>query len=267
MYKHDYSKHLAGVAALCAFAALGGQAAQAQLVTKVTSFGQLTSPIKTDQYPTGPLSGASRNIVPQTFSVADGTGPTANNLTFTATNGVPASGFLSNLADATIGPQFSDPTFGGAFHDVILNTSFVGPTQNVPTAPVLIQFQNPVSGFGLLAQDFLSDQETFTLNIFADTNATVSLGTFVYGPVDNSGSAGTAVFVGALSATGLPVIRSATLSSVSSLQGENNDLFFGPAQVNAPVPEASTVVGFGMGVVLFGGLMLAARRRKVGAAS
>lgn len=165
----------------------------------------------------------------------------------------------------------SDPTFGGAAGDILEDTTYVAAGGNLPTAPLLIQFQNPVVGFGLLAQDFNADFETFTLNIFADANATISLGSFTYPATDNTSSSGNAVFVGALSNLGLPLIRSATLSSVSFATGTggdpnngSNDYFFGPTQVQAlaPVPEASTFVSLGMGVLLFGGLALRARKRK-----
>lgn len=272
MNKHDHSKHLANsariAAAVCALAALGGQAAQAQ-ATFLTSFSQLTRPVKTNPYPQGTLVQPNPFLVQNGFTVAAGT---VSNLTFTATKGTPDAGFQSNLANIAVAPQFSDPTLGGAAGDVLEDTSVTTASANTITGPLLIQFASPVTGFGLFAQDFNADFETFTLNVFADANATVSLGTFTYARTDNTSSAGTAVFVGAVSPIGLPLIRSATLSSFSEAAGLNpnngsNDFFFGPAQVQAPVPEASTVVSFGMGLLLFGGVALVARRRKVGAAS
>ena len=267
MYKHDHSKNLANAvrasAAFCALTAVSGGAAHAQ-VTFINNYNQLTNPVRTTQYPEGPLTGTNAFVVPPMFTVPTVDG--SNNLTFTATNGNPAGGFQSNLANAAVAPEFSDPTMGGKAFDVIEDTDFNGSASSIPTAPLLIQFQNPVSGFGLLAQDFLKDNEIFTLNVFADANATVSLGTFTYNSVPNLSSAGTAVFVGAVSNTGLPLFRSATLSSVSD-NSSSNDFFFGPTQVKAPVPEASTVVSFGMGITLFAGLALVARKRKVGGAS
>ena len=219
MYKHDHRKNLANAmhasVAFCALAAVSGGAAQAQAsqVTFINNYNQLTNPSRTSQYPQGPLSGPNAFVVPPTFTVPtlDGT----NNLTFTATNGNTAGGFQSNLANGTIAPQFSDPTMGGKALDVIEDTDFYGSTSSIPTAPLLIQFQNPVSGFGLLAQDFLADNEIFTLNVFSDANATILLDTLTYASVDNLSTVGTAVFVGAVSKTGLPLFRSATLSSVS----------------------------------------------------
>ena len=267
MFKHDHSRRSASAAfagaALCALAVLGGRPARAQ-VSALTSFSQLTSPVKTSPYPQGPLTGPSAFVVPQTFTVAAGD----NSVSFTATNGTADGGFESSLSDPAFTPQFSDPNFGGAPGDVLENTTYTGPTQNTATGPLLIQFQNPIAGFGLLAQDSFPDTETFTLNVFADRNATVLLGSFTYPAVDNTGPVGTAVFVGAQSDLGLPLFESAILSS-SSTAGSSNDYFFGPTQVQgpAPVPEASTVVGFSIGVFLFVSLALRARKRPSGGAA
>lgn len=272
MNNHDYTKHLANCArvavALCALAALGGRAAQAQ-ATKVTAPSQLGNTVLTKQYPFDP----SNTIVPASFTVQ--TVDSSNSLTFTATNAQPGGGFQSfQVSPTDAAPQFTMAPFGMA-GDIAENTSFPAgpPTGNIPTAPLLIQFANPVNGFGLLAQDFNADMETFTLNVFADSNATILLNTtpFVFGPVDNSVGLGQAVFVGA-QLSGLPLIRSATLSSFSQASGLNpnngsNDFAFGRTFVSAPVPEASTVVGFGMGVLVFAGLALGAHKRKVNGAS
>jgi len=251
--------------ALCALAALGGQAAQAQF-SAVTTPNQLGNTTLTNQYPTG-----TNGIVGASFSV--GTQNGLNNLTFTATNAVPPSstsfggGFQSFAVSPTnAAPQFTMAPFGTT-GDIAENTSFAPGNGNVPTGPLEIQFQVPVAGFGLLAQDFNADMETFTVNIFSDPNATVLLGSFTYPAVDNTQGSGQAVFVGAQSILGLPLIQSATLSSFSVATGANpnngsNDFAFGRTFVSAPVPEASTVVGFGMGVFLFAGLALSARKRR-----
>ena len=280
MNNHDQRKHLTNPAhvalALCALAALGGRAAQAQ-VTFISDPSQLgNNTVKTVQYPMGSASG----IVPQTFGVPTTNG--SNFVSFTATSAAatPSAGFESFVADATIAPQF---TAG----DVLEDTTIFTPGGNLPTAPLLINFQNStatapsgVGGFGLFAQDFNADMETFTLTVYALPNAMgPALGTFSYngpggttGPtgtgVDNTSSAGTAVFVGAETTLGLPVIESATLSSFSVAAGTNpnngsNDFYFGPTRILAPVPEASTVVSFGLGVLLFAGLALSAHKRKV----
>lgn len=247
MNKHNLSNRFVDPArvavVLCALVALGGRAAQAQ-ATFVTSPSQLGNTFRTDPYPTG--------IVPSSFFVAAG----SNNLTFTATTATLANeGFKSYIADATVGPQFTPG-------DIIEDTS--SRTTNAPTGPLRIDFQNGVTGFGLFAQDFNSDTETFTLTVFNGTTQ-LSATPFTFGPVDNTSSAGSAVFVGALSNAG-PLITSAFISSTSSLASANNDFYFGPVQVKAPVPEASTVVSFGAGVFLCAGLALGAHRRKAGLA-
>ena len=268
MYKHDHRKNLASAVrasvAFCALAAVSGGAAQAQF-SFVTAPSQLGNIVLTTPYPSGTFAG----IVPMTFSVP--TTDNSNTLSFTATNGLPASpgqvslGFESFRADISVAPEFN----GAELED----TTYISPdgSGNKPSAPVLIQFQTAVAGFGLYAEDTNSDFETFTLNVFSDQNATVSLGSFTYPATDNTSPAGAAVFVGALSNLG-PLIKSATLSSFSVATGQNpnngsNDFYIGPTRVKAPVPEASTVVSFGMGVVLFVGLALVARKRKVCGAS
>jgi len=264
MYKHDHRKNLASAVrasvAFCALAAVSGGAAQAQF-TFVNDPTQLGNTVRTVQYPSGSLAG----IVPDTFSVPLTSG--TNTLTFTATspNATPSAGFESFIADTTVAPQFTPG-------DELEDTTILTPGGNLPTGPIEIQFATPVTGFGLFAQDYNADMETFTLNLFSDQNATVMVGSFTYNAVDNTSSAGAAVFVGAFSNSGLPLIRSAKLSSFSVAVGQNpnngsNDFYFGPTSVKAPVPEASTVVSFGMGVVLFAGLALVARRRKVSTAS
>ena len=277
MNNHDYKKHLAKSArvavALCALAALGGRSAQAQ-ATAVTLPSQLGNTTLTQQYPFD----TNNPVVPASFNrqTVDG----SNTLTFTALNAVPPSagssggGFAAfQVRPTDAAPQFSMAPFG-MINDIAENTTFNvgGATGNVNTGPLEIQFANPVSGFGLLAQDSFADTETFTLNLFSDFNATIPIVTPM--PLtftaDNSVGLGQALFVGARTTSGLPLIRSATLSSLSNASGSfvgNNDFAFGRTFVAAPVPESSTAVGFGMGVLLFTGLALGARKRKVNGAS
>lgn len=263
MNNHDYSRHFGNSAritvALCALAALGGRAAQAG-ATAVTS--PLPNSVQTNQYPTGDAS----SVVPASFTVAAG----SNNLTFTATNPVSGSGFQSRQMDQTAAPQFSDPQFGGTAGDVIEDTTFDTNSDagNMATGPLRIDFQQGVTGFGLLAQDYNQDTETFTLDVFNGAN---QIGTFTFGPADNTANPGQALFVGAQTNDG-DVITSATLSSLSAAVGQqpnngDNDFFFGRAQVqNAPVPEASTAMSFGTGILFLAGLVLGAHRRKVNGA-
>lgn len=273
MNKHNYSKQIAGmVVTLCAFAIIGSHSAQAG-ANRVNSPSDLVNPVTTAQYPVGNTSTTPPGVgvVPASFNVAAG----SNTLTFTATKPVAGSGFRSFAANSSnAAPQFTMAPFGMA-GDIAEDTSFDnGPTiGNTATAPLRIDFQQGVTGFGLLAQDFNQDTETFTLNVF---NGAAQIGTFTFGPAPNGdpiadpgNPLGNAVFVGAQTTFG-DVITSATLSSLSFAttgggkpNNGNNDFVFGRTQVNAPVPEASTVVSFGMGVLLFAGLALGARKRKV----
>jgi hypothetical protein len=224
MNNDNHRKHLTNPAwvavVLCTLAALGLRVAQAQ-ATIVTAPGQLIKPVQTAPYPN---SSGNGSIIPSSFTVAAG----SNNLTFTATNGTPNGGFESYIADLTVGPQF---TVGD-----VLEETFNGSSGPLATAPLQIDFQKGVTGFGLFAQNANTDTEAFTLNIF---NGNTSLGSFTFGPVNNSAPSGTAVFIGAQSNKGLPITR-ATLSS-SSTPGtgiNSNDFYVGPASVQAPLPCA-----------------------------
>lgn len=221
-YHHkNYLNNSAWLAvALCTLATLGWRAVQAQ-ATIVTSPSQLINPVQTAPYPN---SSGNGSINPSSFTVAAG----ANNVTFTATNGTPNGGFHSYVADLTVAPQF---TAGNVLEEVFNDST--GPTA---TGPLQISFQNGVAGFGLFAQDANADTQTFTLNVF---NGNTSLGSFTFGPVDNSTPSGAAVFVGAQSSAGAPITR-ATLSS-SSTPGtgiNSNDFYVGPASVQASLPCA-----------------------------
>jgi len=260
--KHRHRRQIntawAAVLGLGLLTALGGRAAQAG-ATSVTTPGQLGPTVLTDPYPTG--------VVPASFTVAAG----GNSLSFTATKAPGSVGFKSAVANGNDAPQFTP-------NSILEDTTAPGEPKvgNTPTGPLRIDFQTGVTGFGLYAQDFNRDTETFTLNVF---NGAAQLGTFSFGPTPNGDPGtdpndprGNAVFVGAL-ATGGDQITSATLSSLSFATGGggqpnngNNDFFFGPTQVQAPVPEASTLVSLGLGVLVCAGLALCARRRKVGGA-
>ncbi len=224
MNHYDRKKRLTSPAwaaiTLCVFGAVGWRAAQAQ-ATIVTTPTQLTNPVQTAAYPN---PSGNNSISPSSFAVAAGT----NTLTFTATNGTPNGGFQSYVADMTVAPQFTT----GSVLEELFNDS-VSPTA---TGPLQISFQNGVAGFGLFAQDANADTETFTLNVF---NGTTSLGTFTFGPTDNTAPSGTAVFVGAQVPVGTVITR-ATLSS-SSAPGtgiNSNDFYVGPASVQAALPCA-----------------------------
>jgi len=223
MNNDNHRKHIANsawaAAALFTLTALGWRAVQAQ-ATIVTSPNQLIKPVQTALYPN---SSGNGSISPSSFTVAAGT----NTLTYTATNGTPNGGFQSYVADLTVAPQF---TVGSVLEEVFNDS--ISPTA---TGPLQISFQSGVTGFGLFAQNANADTQTFTLNVF---NGNTSLGSFTFGPVDNSTPSGTAVFVGAQSNTGLRITR-ATLSS-SSTPGigiNSNDFYIGSASVTLPCAD------------------------------
>ncbi len=215
-HKNRLNSSLWTALALCTFATLGWRAVQGQ-ATIVTSPSQLFSPVQTAPYPTTSGSGASG---PSSFTVTAGT----NTLTYSATNGTPGGGFQSYTSDLTVGPQFGSGN--------VLEELFNGSVSPTATGPLQISFQNGVTGFGLFAQDFNADTETFTLTVF---NGNTSLGSFTFGPTDNTSSAGTAVFVGAQTNVNNLITR-ATISSTSSpATGINsNDFYVGPASVSLP---------------------------------
>lgn len=82
--------------------------------------------------------------------------------------------------------------------------------------------------------------------------------------VDPSGKS---VFLGAQS-LGSSLITSVFISSLSvaangstTSTANSNDIYFGPLSTNAPVPEASTTVSFGLLLALGGALVLARRKQ------
>jgi len=267
MNNHDYSKHLANAArvavALCALAALGGRAAQAQttVVTDPSQLGAFT-------FVTTPYPGVSGSQIPSpqtlpTVSTANNVTPGPTTVTLTDTMGA-----VFSRLDAQTGSGVNFPAGTTLLQTADASNNSLGPLRidfNTVTPGV------GVAGFGLSVQDFAFDTETFTLQVFTNGSTVVNpANTFTF-TADNSNPAtnGHAIFLGALGNTG-SLITSATISSVSTVGGQvlkfSNNFFVSPVLVtNVPpaVPEASTVVSFGMGVLLFAGMALGARRRKV----
>ena len=224
MNNHTPKKYLSHpmwiAAALCAFMGAAWRAAQGQ-ATIVTNPSQLVNPVRTAPYPSASGNGTNS---PSSFTVAAGT----NNVTFAATNGTTGGGFQSYTADLTVGPQFGTGD--------VLEELFNGSVSPTATGPLQISFQTGVAGFGLFAQDFNADTQTFTLTVF---NGNTSLGSFTFGPTDNTSSAGTAVFVGAQSVPGSPITRATLSSSSTPAIGINsNDFYVGPASLQAAAPCA-----------------------------
>ena len=267
MLKYDHLKQFANAgrlgAAFCALAAMGGGAAHAQATIVIAPF-QLTNTVQTSPFPQGNVGGILGQVAPS-FTVSAGP---SDSVTISSSKSVSGVGFESAIANANDGPQF---TAGDRIENTFVAvTNPDGNVTNQITGPITLSFSNGVTGFGLYAQDANSDVETFSLSVF-NGNTLLSVTPFVFAPQDNFSTArGNAVFVGALSNAG-PLITSAILSSASNAPGTggnptngSNDFFFGPVQVQVakPVPEASTFVSLGVGVLLFGGLVLSARKRK-----
>ncbi len=255
MYKHAHSKHLANSArfavALCALAALGGRAAQAQAITDPFSFSGDGSQLGPGAFTINNPSDNGSGFVNSPVTIS-GNGI---QVTYTALNGTPgASSFetFNNFDGSFDFPKMTNllDTFDGANN----------------TGPLQIDFSQGVSAFGLRAQDSAFDQETFTITV---TDQNGNNFAFASPTVDETTSpSGRSVFLGA-QGNGGDLIKTVVISSVSTLNGQpttgSNDFYFGPITLKAApaVPEASTFVGSGMGLILFAGMLWSASRRKV----
>ena len=163
-------------------------------------------------------------------------------VTFTALNGAT---FYLQPSD---GMSFDFPT-----GETLLQTETPGASAD---GPLTISFAQGVSEFGLSAQDNAYDTELFSVAAF---NGTTPLGGFSVGPADNSPDLGKSLFLGG-SVTGGQSITSIQITSFSSQPEAGNNFFVGPVTFAAPVPEASTLIGFGI-LLALGGLAVATRRR------
>ncbi len=223
----------AGGALLAAAALSLGAPAHAQL-TQLESAGQLGGADTT-------LNFTGAGFVPSPFTQTAG----GNTLTFTA-----ASGPLLYL-------QPSD----GMMFDFVSGTNLLETTAGGGAdGPLIIDFSQGISEFGLSAQDFASDTEAFSVIAYDGSSA---VGGFSTNLVDNSMGAGTAQFLGGSVGPGQAITR-LSISSVSSEAGAANDFVIGPVSYGAPVPEASSSIGLGV-LLALGGLALVARKRLVSA--
>lgn len=268
MYKHDRSKHFAAAArvsvALCALAALGGTAAHAQGAAQL--FSPLGAGASTVTYDLG-----KKGLLSSPYSVV-GAGDT---VTFIATGSDPGGvnpNFFQTLTNSyqpgTTTPLLDPNAFPLGTHLIDTYDS----KTSTPTAPLEIDFASGVSSFGLYGQSAAQDTYNFSFSVF---NGSTLLDTvpFTTAITPNIVGSGQATFVGA-QALGTNVITKVILTSSSTAidpatgaayTGNSNDFYFGPLSFNAPipaVPEASTVVGFGVGTLLFAGLVLSAHKRK-----
>ena len=219
------------LAAVAALAALGLSAPAHAQLTQFQSASQLGAN-------DGALSFTGSGSIASPFSQT----ASGDTLTFTALNGAT---FYLQQADGT-------------------NFDFAAGTNLLETAapagadgPLNIDFSQGITEFGLNAQDYAPDTEMFSVAAF---NGTTPLGGFFVGPADNSSDLGTALFLGGSIAPGQTITR-LQIASYSSEAGAANDFLIGPVAF-APVPEASTSVGFGI-LLALGGLALAKRQRTV----
>ena len=247
-----------------ALSALAGSTAHAQ-TTELFSLPSGPNPA-TVNYPVGATDPSNTDPIYKNipflygpFTVAAG----INDVTFTATqtaqtgqNGKSFETFVNDGGlDFPVGTNLIDTGVGSNQTD-----------GNTPTGPLRIDFSQGVSAFGLNAQDNAIDMETFTFTVFTDGNTTTGT-TFVTPTVDNSGAApGKSVFLGAQTLGG-SLITSVLISSISTNSGvvstaNSNDIYFGPLSTNAPVPEASTTVSFGLLLALGLGGALFARKKQ-----
>ena len=269
MNTHDHTKplrtkhqvrSLGFAAATCALALLGGHAAHAGS-TQITSASQLG----VVTFTTTPFPGAGQTSdTPSPLTLMAG----LDAVTFAETTG---GVFSTNIATRTNGIDFAPGT-------KVLQTA---DANNVSLGPLNLTFSAlgvkgvGVAGFGLNVQDFAFDQETFTLKVYGGTTGSNLLDTYTYGPYDNTEKDpdhpnGRSVFIGAVGTDGT-LITKAVVSSFSFDQGVetsySNNIFVSPVTVAsvvtpAAVPEASTTINFGMGLLCLGGLGLGVMKRK-----
>jgi hypothetical protein len=275
--KKRFAASLSLAVALGLLAATGGQSAQAGInyfnpdpaVSSTANLGPGT--VTTDAYPAGdPFTlgpqgnpGPIFGIVPTTFSVAAG----SNLLTFTAPGN--SGGFINT---PNTDPDTKLPLYAISSPNVLETVNLTGAIGLPQTGPLEIDFQQGVTGFGLSTEDYSKVFETFTVTAYNGVNP---LGTPFTTPVfDSTGDpSGAAVFLGAQT-TGGDLITKIIISSTSQTMlngmltdsGDGNDFVFGPVTVmtpasGAPVPEASTVISSGFGLLLFGGLFLWGKRK------
>ncbi len=225
-------KHLAG--AVVAAAVVSFSAPVLAQFTQLQSASQLGSADTT-------LSFTGAGFVGSPFAQTVG----GNTLTFTAASG----------------PKLYLQTSDGMSFDFAAGTNLLETTAGGGAdGPLIIDFSQGVTEFGLSAQDFAADSEAFSVVAYDGSTA---IGGFSTNLVDNSMGAGTAQFLGGSVGPGQAITR-LSISSVSSEAGAANDFVVGPVSFAAPIPEASSSVGFGV-LVALGGLVLVARKRLVSA--
>lgn len=215
-----------------ASAAVPSQAQSTQLFSPADLTGSTYTPSYT---------GASGDTVGTPYTITGG----GNTLTFSVATG-------NNL--------YREDSDGVSF-DFAAGTTLIETVDTnsaTPTAPLTIDFDQGVSEFGLSAQDYAYDYETFTYTIFSGSTP---LAAYFTGLTDNTGDTGTAVFLGA-KATGSQLITSVRISSLSSEIGASNDFLAGPVTYSA-APEPAATVALGIGMMGLGVLAIKRRVRRI----
>ena len=266
--KKSFIPSLTLTIALGAFVGLGGPAAHAGLTIFDAANGS-TALLPGTLTTTADYSlGDSFGDIPSPYTVALG----GNQVTFTAqaqpSNANAFEGFRNQISTLT-GKAFDFPygtsTDSNGTH--LIDT--FDPFTQSPTGPLQIDFSTPVGSFGFKSQSSRSDQEQFTFSIYDSANNL--LGSSTTQTFDNmTGQFGKSVFIGAESTTAdisRVVISSFSTASdpntgIFNYHGGSNDFYTGPVSTGAPVPEASTEVGLGLGMLFLGGLTLVSRKRK-----
>ena len=290
-HKNALTISLRASVALGSLAALSGTAAHAELTqfdAKTGSSALLTNGVTTAQYSLGNAVGTHPQVLPSGYSVTAGT----NTVTFISTVD-PASTTPDPNNPSTAFEGFRNqvsPALGNAF-DFALNEHLIDtfdPTGYGPSGPLKIQFSTPVGSFGFKSQDAASDYEQFTVSAYNISNTLLSTGTpcsdannghapcsFQTEVIDNLNDKthpgnGKSLFLGASSTMAdisYIIINDYSTASdptigIIDYHGNSNDFYTGPLTVGDPVPEASSMTGFGLGTLFFGGLFLVSRKRK-----
>ena len=264
--------------ALGSLVALSGTAAHAGLTQYDPTTG--SSALLTNGMTTAPYSlGNSDGTLASGYNIAVGSNTVTFISTIKPTGPTAFEGFNNQVSPTT------NNSFDFALGTHLIDT-FDPKNGNDITGPLKIQFSTPVGSFGFKSQDAATDYEQFTVSVYNSSNTLLSTGTpcsdtnngnmpcsFQTAVVDNLNDSthpgnGKSLFLGAASTMAdISYVIISSFSSALPLTDPNshinsNDFYTGPVTVGDPVPEASTMTGFGLGTLLFGGLILVSRKRK-----
>ena len=252
--------------ALGSLVALSGTAAHAGLTIYDAVSGSsalLSNGVTTPDYS---LGAGSNGTLPSQYPVTLGVSNSAKFVSTIEPNSTSAfEGFRNQTVSSTGGTYFDFPVGTPSDTNGTHLIDTFDATNSTPTGPLEIDFTNAVGAFGLKAQSSRDpDLETFTFSIYDVSN--VLLGTYSTGQKHNDGTVGPqgkSLFIGAASTSvNISKVILSSASDASGYTGGSNDFYFGPLTVGDPVPEASTMTGFGLGTLFLGGLFLVSRKRK-----